>query len=642
MMWLSRFMKPADIRHAGLLVAGVLAMLVVGLMLVPGMGEYSLWHDEVQVVLAAQNIHTVFDLFQIDAFPARIVHPPLTFALLRIWMTLVGQTDVALRALSTLGSLLTAALIYRVTVDLSRQPAAGFAAAAIFGNMGFARYYIHEVQSYGFLLTGTALLLFFYYRWWTLRRRRYAIGLAVALLLMVYTYYTSIYLILALTVHVLVTGRRQLWRWIKVSTVASLGYIPWLPAFVWTMILYPYSAAPTNIARSTSTSWAGLGFVFRVLLYNGWPYYAVFFGLAGLALAWHWCRSCRSTKFQLLRKAGFLFIVGAGGLGLPMLGNRFVQIFTPHRVIYLLVVFAIFLGYGFSLLPARGRWLGLGVFFILTFNQPLPAMMSGNWFYRQAMEAVAQRVQPGDGVYIDFGDTLENLPLRYYSEQFLPRGVPYHTPDEPTPALLNSYLPLQRIWVLRRQKAAEPALWREPSMQLKRLTETEQFTLAYFQIVLYSAPAGRPTPSLAHSNPASLSLPQRFEGQIELARYEVDKLEVLPGDRITVNLDWKAVQPLPQDWAIYLHLVQADYVTVHSQGDGSPKYLGTELSTLYWPVGAMIYDQQQLTVAENTPPGVYYLRLGIYARDTGQRLLVEPGDGVSANDGLVVAKIQVH
>jgi hypothetical protein len=445
-------------------------------------------------------------------------------------------------------------------------------------------------------------------------------------------------LILALTLHVLLTGGYQIRRWIMVSAAAFLGYVPWLPALVWTMLLYPHSAAQTNIERSTPSTLAGLAFTLRVLLYNGWPYYAVFFGLVALAVV----AAALRSRPQLLRKVGFLVVVAAGGLLLPMLGNLVVRIFTPHRVIYLLVVFALALGYGFSLLPARWRWAGLGALLILTFNQPLPTFMPGNWFYRQAMEMLANHARPGDGVYIDFSDTLDNLPLRYYGEQFLPQGARLHAASEPEAVLLNAYLPLNRIWVLGRQTSSEPALWRDPRVQVKQLTETEEYTLAFYRISLYSAPVGRPAPPFANVNPASLPLPQTLEGQIELVRYEVDKLDLQPGDRITVNLDWRAVQPLSQDWAIYLHLVQADFVTLRGQGDGNPSDLGTELSTLYWPVGAIIYDQQTLTVSADTPPGLYYLRLGLYSRETGQRLRVEPGDGISAKDGLVVAKVQVH
>ncbi len=637
-MSIYRSIQRIDWRRHLPVAGGVLALLLVTLMVVPGMGVNSLRHDEVLAVLSARAVQTPFDLFQIDANPSRVVHPPMIFALLRLWMTLVGQTDTALRALPALGALITAAFLYRAAVDLSGQAAAGFAAAVVFGGMDFARYYIHETQSYGFLMTGAALALFFYYRWWTRRRLRYAVGLTTALLFLVYTYYGSIYLILALTLHVLVTGGYQIRRWFMISVTALLGYVPWLPALFWTMLLYPYSAQQTNIARSTPSTLDGLGFTLRVLLYNGWPYYAIAFGLVALAVA---VAALRSHP-QLLRKISFLVIVAAGGLLLPMLGNFVVQIFTPHRVIYLLVVFALILGYGFSLLPARWRWVGLGALLVLTYNQPLPAFMPGNWLYRQAMETLAGHVRPGDGVYIDFSDTLDNLPLRYYGEQFLRPGTPVHAASEPEAALLNAYLPLNRIWVIRRQTASDPALWLQSPLQVKRLAETEAYTLAFYRISLYSAPAGRPTPSLAYVNPAGLPLPQSLEGQIELIGYEVDKLDLRPGDRITVNLDWRATQPLKQDWAIYLHLVQADFVTLRGQGDGNPNFLGIGLSTLYWPAGAIIYDQQTLTVSADTPPGVYFLRLGLYSRQTGERLHIQPGDGMSANDGLVVAKIQVH
>ena len=151
------------------------------------MAEYSLWNDEVLVFEAAESLHTLQDIYQLADYPAGMVHPPFFFALLRVWMTLVGQTDVALRTLTTLLGILSAALIYRVTVDLSRQPAAGLVAAIVFCSMGFASYYIHEVHNYSLLMTEAAALLLFYHRWQERPQTRYAIGIVAAELLLIYT-----------------------------------------------------------------------------------------------------------------------------------------------------------------------------------------------------------------------------------------------------------------------------------------------------------------------------------------------------------------------------------------------------------------------------------------------------------------------
>ncbi|NTU65630.1 MAG: hypothetical protein HGB05_20075 [Chloroflexi bacterium] len=101
--------------------------MIAACIFIPGMAEYSLWNDEVLVFEAAESLHTLQDIYQLADYPAGMVHPPFFFALLKLWMTVVGQTDVALRTLTTLLGILSAALIYRVTVDLSRQPAAGLA-----------------------------------------------------------------------------------------------------------------------------------------------------------------------------------------------------------------------------------------------------------------------------------------------------------------------------------------------------------------------------------------------------------------------------------------------------------------------------------------------------------------------------------
>jgi hypothetical protein len=622
------------------IIVGTLALLIAACILIPGMAEYSLWNDEVLVFEAAAPLHTLQDIYQLVAYPAGMVHPPFFFALLKVWMTLVGQTDVALRALTTLLGILSAALIYRVTVDLSHQPAAGLVAAIVFCSMGFASYYIHEVHNYSLLMTEAAAMLFVYNRWQVRPRLRYAIGIVVAELLLIYTSYVSIYLLLAFNLHALLFGFRRIRPWIVLQIIVVLGYLFWLPTLQWVITSgYSTTEAPSVLATSMQTNWSTVPEMLQTLLYDGWPYYAAFL-IIGLMASLVWPAQSRP---QGRRVIGLLLLVAVGSVLFALAGNTIMQTMRPRSVLYLLVFVAILLGYGFAHMPKRLRWLILAVFLVLTPNLPLPPVMAGNWFHRDAIEDVAAHAQPGDAVYINISGGLETTPLRHYAELLLrPKGIPFQTADDRAEEKLVTYLPRERIWVVELQNKTKHINWSNAALDRKALVKGESHSTPRYKISLYSTSDARPDQPLAYNNPTEVRLPQTFGDQFELTGIEVSQLEAAPGDSISVDFDWKVLSPTKQDWSIFLHLIANDPSKLHGQGDGSFTHLGAAVSLPDWLAGAPIFDHKTLTIDPDTPPGLYNLRVGVYSSDQGDRLSVTPGTANQADDGVIIAKIQVR
>ncbi len=632
--------KHSDQTTAWAITVGTLALLIAAWMLIPNLSEYSMSYDEAQVFRAADQLNTFQDFYQFADFPARIVHPPFFFALLKVWMIFAGKTDLSLRTLTTLFGILSATFVYRVTVDLSRQPAAGLAAAIVFSSMGFASYYIHETHNYSLLMTESVAMLFFYRRWLDRPRPLYAIGIALAELLLIYTNYASVYLLLAFNLHAFLVGFRRIRPWIVLQIIVVLGYLPWLPALHWVITSgYSITEAPSVLTTSMSTNWSTVPVLMAFLLYDGWLYYAAFLVIGVIACVVQPVQA----RTQIIRACGLLLLVAGTSLLFALLGNTIVQTLTARRVIYLLIFAAILLGYGFAHMPRRLRWLILAAFLIMTPNLPLQYGIPGNFFYREAIEDVAALAQPGDALYINISGKLETTPLLHYAELLLPpKGIPFHTADDPADEKLVTYLPRERIWVIERQNKAKPIVWSNDVLDRKSLVKSESHTTPRYRVSLFSIPVDRPGPPLAYNNPAQVILPQTFGGQFELTRIEVSQLEAAPGDLITVNLDWRVLYPTKQDWAVFLHLIEDDQKTLHGQGDGSFTHLGAELSVQDWLVGATLYDQRTLTVDSDTPAGVYNLRVGIYSRDQGNRLGVTPGAGEKIDDGVIIAKVHVH
>jgi hypothetical protein len=99
--------------HHTALLAATIALLLAALLRIYHLNHQSLWFDEA----FAWNI-----VIQPDMYPriAADTHPPLYYLLLRVWIALAGDSVIALRYLSTLISLLTVALVYRIALDVLR------------------------------------------------------------------------------------------------------------------------------------------------------------------------------------------------------------------------------------------------------------------------------------------------------------------------------------------------------------------------------------------------------------------------------------------------------------------------------------------------------------------------------------------
>ncbi|MFO7169121.1 MAG: phospholipid carrier-dependent glycosyltransferase [Chloroflexota bacterium] len=85
--------------------------------------------------------------------------------------------------------------------------------------------------------------------------------------------------------------------------------------------------------------------------------------------------------------------------------------------------------------------------------------------------------------------------------------------------------------------------------------------------------------------------------------------EVRAGEVLPLALYWQPARPLPQDYVVYVHLVDANGAKV-AQRDTQP--LEGSFPTSRWQPGALIRDDQDLPVPADVPPGTYRLLVGMY------------------------------
>jgi hypothetical protein len=104
-----------------------------------------------------------------------------------------------------------------------------------------------------------------------------------------------------------------------------------------------------------------------------------------------------------------------------------------------------------------------------------------------------------------------------------------------------------------------------------------------------------------------------------IALERVDTLPAArPGSILPVALHWRATQPVPTDYHVFVHLITADGNIV-AQSDGQPALWTRPTST--WSPGERIEDRHALSLPVDLPPGDYPLITGLYLPDNGERLL---------------------
>jgi 4-amino-4-deoxy-L-arabinose transferase-like glycosyltransferase len=110
-------------------------------------------------------------------------------------------------------------------------------------------------------------------------------------------------------------------------------------------------------------------------------------------------------------------------------------------------------------------------------------------------------------------------------------------------------------------------------------------------------------------------------------------LGVDAGENGALTLYWKTEHPVPADYTVFLHLVDASGATI-TQADGPPV-------EGYWPAsawtpGLAFADQRKFDAPPQTPPGRYAVRLGFYDPASGARLLAFRANGTRWQDDVVV------
>lgn len=114
--------------------------------------------------------------------------------------------------------------------------------------------------------------------------------------------------------------------------------------------------------------------------------------------------------------------------------------------------------------------------------------------------------------------------------------------------------------------------------------------------------------------------------------YGITLLGIDPGPDGAFTLYWQTTQPIPGDYTVFVHLLDANGVQV-TQKDAPP--LNNDWPTSAWTLNQPFADPRQFDIA-GLRPGQYTVRLGFYEPTSGARLAAFQPDGARWPDDMVL------
>lgn len=610
----------------------------------------ALWWDEsLSVYRATRELGTVLaNTIVIQNIVTTDTVPQGYFLLLHFFIRAFGSSEFALRFLSVGANVATIALVYA----LARQwlhPALAWIAACLAALSPFYIRYAQEARPYALVLFGSTLAVYALTRAFRVSNSKFQVaGSPLAIWLWTYlcastaALYTHYFALFLLPFHailiLLLTRRTPRGRW--------LCFLPALPAAA-AIFLLPQVLTSMAGNAGTGPAFVPLDVMLRDLL-NSFS--------VGTTLDWAqaaWFDAVMLALFVVgvaIPNSQFKFTQGEWRMAIlaylfvPILG---VLVFAFIRPLYQNSRYLIAISPAFYLGVAAGigalaRWqravgaLALGVFMLgatLSLNNWYFDPRCGKDDHRGWADSLRERAHADDVLILNSPHT-EAL-YRYYADDRVPfitlpilraDGVP--APDADRAAVRAALRAHPRVWYL-----ALHVPFDDPEGRIEKYLNEEGVLLDHapfagtstaIALALYArALPTAPAREIAHP----LDIP--FEGHLRLRGFDAPP-RAAAGTRVTLRLYWQVDEPIGEDYAISLRLVDATGARL-DQWDAVP--LGNRAGSSTWAAQTILVETREVALARTLRPGVYRWQVVPYHSATGNPLgdcIVQPLEIIEA------------
>lgn len=157
------------------------------------------------------------------------------------------------------------------------------------------------------------------------------------------------------------------------------------------------------------------------------------------------------------------------------------------------------------------------------------------------------------------------------------------------------------------------------------------------EAIIISTIAITPSDESQHPNPVYYN----FGDRIALVGYQIEPRRLRPGQTLRLSLVWQALREMDTNYTIFTHLRDLEDPSnrIYAQQDAQPPG-----GTTTWKAGQVVRADYELILAEDTPPAVHEIEVGIYYGDADrgfERLQLVTADGRLVDDYVILGKVRV-
>lgn len=183
-----------------------------------------LWFDEIFSVHAAEH-----PWFEIIPFVAKdLIHPPLFYLFLKVWISVGGDGLFWLRLLPVIFSILALFPLWMLCRELKLRPYAVVVSFGLFAVNGALIKYAQEVRMYSLLLFLSMMSVWLFSRYY-FRGKSFWI-LVIVNILLVYTHYFGWFIVGSELLLILIFQRIKILRTLLMLAVTAAAFVPWIIA----------------------------------------------------------------------------------------------------------------------------------------------------------------------------------------------------------------------------------------------------------------------------------------------------------------------------------------------------------------------------------------------------------------------------
>jgi hypothetical protein len=260
-----------------------------------------------------------------------------------------------------------------------------------------------------------------------------------------------------------------------------------------------------------------------------------------------------------------------------------------------------------------------------------PLQSGPNIGYMQALEHIEAHAQPSDGI-VTITPYQYDLPMNHYRGRLPILGLAQAEPplEEGMTTLLEGALSAhRRLWLVTAGiQPADPTNGVEEWLAQHAFKASDEW-YGDFRLCLYGSPGEL-------SEPIPLDI--RLGPDISLQSYQIDSQSALPGQILSLSLDWQAIVQPGRNYKVFVQLLSPEGHLV-AQRDSQP--LDGFHPTSTWRPGQEITDRYGLFLPDTLPSGAYQLVVGMYDGETGQRLRVAGRSVPARADVVPLTEIRV-